>query len=52
MVIMNVPILKPLNPTSDSITLIKLLLYEEIKETIHIYIYIYTYIYMYVCVCT
>ena len=49
---MNVPILKPLNPTSDSITLIKLLLYEEIKETIYIYIYIYIcmYIYMYVCV--
>ena len=54
MVIMNVPILKPLNPTSDSITLIKLLLYEEIKETIHIYIYIYicmcVYINIYMCV--
>lgn len=42
-VIMNVPILRPLNPTSDNSTLITLLLYEEIKETIYIYIY--------VCVC-
>ena len=49
---MNVPILKPLNPTSDSITLIKLLLYEEIKETIYIYICmcVYINIYIYMCV--
>ena len=48
---MNVPILRPLNPTSDSSTLITLLLYEEIKETIYIYIcvcvYINIYIYIY-----
>ena len=50
MVIMNVPILKPLNPTSDSITLIKLLLYEEIKETIYIYMYVCVYKYIYMCV--
>ena len=49
---MNVPILRPLNPTSDSSTLITLLLYEEIKETIYIYIcvcvYINIYIYIYI----
>ena len=46
---MNVPILRPLNPTSDSSTLITLLLYEEIKETIYICVCvcIYRYIYIY-----
>ena len=48
---MNVPILKPLNPTSDNITLIKLLLYEEIKETIYIYICMCVYINIYIYVC-